>query len=234
MEYHKANNVKIGKNCAIGKNVVIHDDTMIGDNVTIHDNAVLGKKPMKSAISDMTKDNSLEPLKIGDNCIIGTNTVLYRGALIGDECMIADMATIRENVTVGKKCIIGRGVAIENNCTIGYRCKIETNAYITAHSILEDYVFVGPGVMTSNDNYAGRDDERHKYYKGITVRKGGRIGVGATILPGKTIGEDSLVGGGAVVTCDIPPKEVWVGNPAKKHGMVKEEQLLENQDYYEG
>ena len=234
MEYYKGKNVKIGSNCMIGKNVVIHDDTIIGNNVRIDDNSVLGKKPMKAITSAITKDTELQPLSIGNNCIIGTNTVLYRGASIEDDCMVADLATIRENVIIGKKTIIGRNVTIENDCTIGFRCKIETNAYITAHSILGDYVFIAPGVLTSNDNYTGRDNERFKHFKGVTIKKGGRVGVGAVIMPGKIIGEDALVGGGAVVTKDIPPRELWVGNPAKKFGEVKKEQLLENQDYYEG
>jgi len=100
--------------------------------------------------------------------------------------MIADLATVREAVTIGEQTIVGRGVAIENRCTIGKRCKLETDAYITAYSELEDDVFVAPMVATSNDNYMARGSERFKHFKGVTVRRGGRIGVNATVLPARS------------------------------------------------
>ena len=138
------------------------------------------------------------------------------------------MSTIRENVKIGTKTIIGRGVAVENYCNIGSCCKLETNVYITAYSDIEDYVFIAPGVVTSNDNYAGRDPERFNHFKGVTVKKGGRIGAQATILPGKIIAEDSLVGAGTVVTKDTEPGKVVLGNPSRGHGCIPDKQRLEN------
>ena len=135
---------------------------------------------------------------MGDNCIIGTNVVLYRGAKIGKKVLIADLSSVRENVEVGDFTIIGRGVTVENFCKIGSYCKLETNVYITAYSEVEDRVFVAPCVATSNDNYIGRTEERFKHFKGVTIKKGARIGVGAVILPGKVVSEDALVAAGAV------------------------------------
>jgi UDP-2-acetamido-3-amino-2,3-dideoxy-glucuronate N-acetyltransferase len=218
----------------IGKNVTIYDDVVIGNNVRIDDNVVLGKLPMKAVTSAVTKDKELEPLVIGDGCIIGTNVVIYRGAKIGNNCLIADGATIREDVIIGEKTIVGRGVAIENQCSIGKRCKLETNSYITAYSILEDYVFVAPGVKTSNDNFIGRTKERFNNFKGVIARKGARIGVGATILPGIELGEDCLVGAGSLVTRNVCAKKIVIGIPAKEFRDVPEDQLLINQDFYNG
>ncbi len=226
-------NVTIGENCVLGNNVIIHDDTVIGDSVRIDDNSILGKLPLKSVASATTDDSGLESLIIGDNVLIGANVVIYRGSKIDNFVLIADLATIREHVMIGEKTIVGRNVAIENYCTVGKRCKLETNAYITAHSTLEDYVFIAPGVLTSNDNYVGRTKERFEHFKGVYVKKGARVGVGAVILPGKTIGEDALVAAGALVTKNIPPKEIWAGVPAKYFRAVPEEQLLKNQEYYE-
>lgn len=138
------------------------------------------------------------------------------------------LSSIRENVTIGNKTIIGRGIAIENYCNIGSYCKLETNVYITAYSEIEDYVFIAPGVVTSNDNFAERDKERFNHFRGVTVKKGGRIGAQATILPGKIINEDSFVGAGSIVTKDVDAKVIVLGNPAKKIKKVPQKQLLEN------
>jgi len=222
-------NVKVGKGCNIGNNVVIHTGTKIGDYVRIDDNTVIGKLPMKAANSATTKELELAPADIGDNCMIGTSVVIYAGSKIGRKVLVADLSTVRENVTIGDFTIVGRGVAIENSCKIGSYCKLETNVYITAYSELEDHCFIAPCVATSNDNYMARSKERFKHFKGVTVKRGGRIGLNATILPGKIIGEDSQVAAGAVVTKDTPPKKIVLGVPAKPWGDVPPEQLLENQ-----
>lgn len=221
--------VHIGKGCVIGNNVTIYPETKIGDYVRIDDNTVIGKKPMKAVRSATTKEQELSPARIGDNCIIGASVVIYRGAILRDKVLVADLSTIRENVSVGDFTIVGRGVAIENFCKIGSYCKLETNVYITAYSELEDYCFISPCVATSNDNYMGRSKERFKHYKGVTVKRGGRIGVNATILPGKVIAEDSQVAAGSVVTKDTPAKKIVLGAPAKVFRDVPEDQLLENQ-----
>lgn len=225
------NNAVIGENCQIGNGVVIHDDTVVGKNVRIDDNSVLGKLPMKAANTAVTKDQELPPLIIGDNCLIGTSAVIYRGSKLGQKVLVADLSTIRENVTIGDFTIIGRGVAVENFCEIGAYCKLETNVYLTAYSKVEDRVFIAPCVATSNDNYVGRTEERFKHFKGVTIKKGGRIGVGAVILPGKTIGADCLVAAGALITSDTPDKVIVAGIPAKPFRDVPPEQLLENQNW---
>jgi hypothetical protein len=224
-------NVSIGPGCRIGHHVVIHDDTQVGVHVRIDDQAVLGKRPMRAANSATTKEQELPGLTVGDTSIVGTGVVLYRGAAIGEKVLMADLCTIRENVTVGRGTIVGRGVTVENFCKVGRYCKLESECYITAYSELEDRVFVAPGVVTSNDNFVGRTAERFKHFKGVTVRRGGRIGAGAVILPGITIGEDGLVAAGSVVTRDVPPRTIVMGAPAKKWREVPAEQLLDNQGW---
>jgi UDP-2-acetamido-3-amino-2,3-dideoxy-glucuronate N-acetyltransferase len=223
--------VKIGTGCIVGNSAVIHEGSEIGANVRIDDHAVIGKQPMRAANSAVTKEQALPPAKIGDNCIIGTSVVIYAGSVLGNRVLVADLSTVRENVTVGDFTIVGRGVAIENFCKIGSYCKLETNAYITAYSELEDRVFVAPCVATSNDNFVGRTKERFKHFKGVTVKKGGRIGVNATILPGKVIAEDTLVAAGALVTKDTPARKIVAGVPARELREVPKEQLLENQEW---
>jgi UDP-2-acetamido-3-amino-2,3-dideoxy-glucuronate N-acetyltransferase len=223
--------VTIGAGCLIGHGVVIHPNVSIGTNVRIDDHAVIGKQPMRAANSILKAQDQLPPADIGDDCIIGTAAIIYTGCRIGQKVLVADEASVRENTSVGDYTIVGRGVTIENYCTVGRYCKLETESYITAYSILEDRVFIAPQVTTSNDNYGGRTEERFKHFKGITVKKGGRVGVGAVILPGRTIGEDALVAGGAVVTRDVPARKIVRGSPARVWRDVPEEQLLENQNW---
>lgn len=221
--------VKIGDNCIIGHNVVIHAGSEIGDNVRIDDNTVVGKKPMRAVNSIFKDEQELPPAKIGNGCLIGAGVIVYCGCTIGENTLVADLSTIRENVTIGSKTIIGRGVAVENFCSVGSNCKLETNVYLTAYSTVEDNVFIAPGVVTSNDNFAARSKERYKHFKGVTVKKGGRIGAQATILPGKVINEDGFVAAGSVVTRDVEKETIVAGNPAKLFKMVPEDQLLRNQ-----
>ncbi len=224
-------NVKIGSDCVIGHRVVIHDDTVIGNGVRLDDGCIIGKLPMKAAISAVTKDQNLPACTIGDGCMVGANVVIYRGAEINEKVLIADLSTVRENVSIGKFTIVGRGVAIENYCKIGNYVKLETNVYITAYSEIEDRVFVAPCVATSNDNYVGRTEERFKHFKGVVAKKGARIGVNATILPGKTIHEDALIAAGTVVTRDAPARKIVARNPGRVFRDVPPEQLLENQGW---
>lgn len=221
--------VVIGDNCIIGNNVVIHKGTKIGSNVRIDDNTVIGKHPMRAVNSIFKDGKELAPANIKDGCLIGAGVIIYCGCEIGVNTLVADLATIREDVTIGEKTIVGRGVAIENFCRVGSNCKIETNAYLTAYSEVEDYVFIAPGVVTSNDNFAARSKERYKHFKGITIKKGGRVGAQATILPGKVISEDGFVAAGSVVTKDVDREVIVAGNPAKILKQVPEDQLLRNQ-----
>lgn len=222
-------NVTIGDNCIIGHNVVIHEDTIIKDNVRIDDNTVIGKTPMRGVNSIFKDEEKLPNCTIGEGCLIGATTIIYRGAIIGDKTLIADMATIRENVTIGDKTVIGRGSTVENFCTVGSNCKIQTNVYLTAYSTVEDYVFIAPCVITSNDNYAARSKERLGKFKGITIKNGGRLGAGVVVLPGKVIEEEGFAAAGSLVTKDIPARKVVIGSPAKVLRDVPEDQLLENQ-----
>jgi acetyltransferase-like isoleucine patch superfamily enzyme len=122
--------------------------------------------------------------------------------------------------------VIGRGSHIENDTMIGERTRVQANAYVTAYTTVEEDVFIAPCVVTTNDNYMGRTEKRHKLRKGPTIRRGARVGSGAVLLPGVEIGEEAFVGAGAVVLHDVPARAVVVGNPARKIRDVPEDELL--------
>jgi len=227
--------VTISDGVEIGHNVVIHDSVEIGNNCKILDGAILGKKPAKASMSALTEDKGkMPPLIIGNSVTIGAGCVIYCGANIFDMAFFGDLATVREDVEIGTGTIIGRGATVENKVFIGKKCKIESNAYITAMSTIEDYCFIAPCVVFSNDNFLGRTEERKKHFKGPTLRKGSRIGAGAVLLPGLEIGEDALVAAGSVVTKKVPPRVMVMGIPAKIAREVPKDQLIEAQIFYEG
>ncbi len=225
--------VIVGEESEIGNNVVVYSGTKIGKSCKIGDNCVIGKQPSKAKLSATTKAKIYPPLRIGSYVTVGACSVIYAGSIIADEVYIADLVSIREEVIVGPLTIIGRGVAIENKVKIGKKVKIETEVYVTGLSIVEDYCFIAPGVMFSNDNFAGRTDERFKHFKGVHMKRGPRIGVNSTVLPGIMIGEDAFVAGGSVVTKDVSPRIIVAGVPAKYFRDVPEEQLIENQNFFD-
>lgn len=224
-------NVEIGEGCIIGSHVVIHDDTKIGRFVRVDDHVVLGKSPMKAVNSATTTIKPLAPLEIGDECLIGTSAIIYRGAKLGRKCMVADLGGVREDVTIGEGTIVGRAAYVENQSTIGSYVKLETFVYVAAYSTVGDRAFLAPMVTVTNDNFVGRTKERFQQFKGITVERGGRIGANATLLPGAVVEEDALVGAASVLRGRAPARKISYGQPAKPMRDVPEAQLLENQGW---
>lgn len=209
-----AGDAQVADDVTFGANVTVHGGTVIGAGCAIGDNAVIGKQPTLSARST-AKRGPLPGLVVGEGCAIAAGAVLAAGSTLGDGCVVGDLATVRERCSIGRQVVIGRGVCVENDTTIGDFTKIQTNAYITAYCTLEDSVFIAPCVVTTNDNFMGRTERRHALVKGPTIRRGARVGGGATLLPGIEVGAEAFVGAGAVVTKDVAPRTVVVGSPAR-------------------
>lgn len=123
---------------------------------------------------------------------------------------------------IGDDTKIGAFVEVQKKATIGERCKISSHTFICEGVSIEDNVFIGHGVVFINDTYprATTTDgklqtEADWHVEKTVVKKGASIGSGCTILANVTIGENALVGAGSVVTKDVPPHAVVVGNPAR-------------------
>jgi acetyltransferase-like isoleucine patch superfamily enzyme len=207
---------------------IVYPGTVLGEGVQVLEHAVVGKQPTLSPRST-AKREALAPAELGDGTIVSTGAIVFAGSSIGARVIVGDQACVRERVTIGDDVVIGRGSLVENDTTIGALTKIQAEAYITAYSTLEEQVFIAPCVVTTNDNFMGRTERRHELVKGPTIRRGARIGGGATLLPGIEIGEEAFVGAGAVVTKDVQPRMLVVGNPARVLRPVPEDELLENQ-----
>jgi acetyltransferase-like isoleucine patch superfamily enzyme len=204
---------------------VVYPGTVLGEGVRVLEYAVVGKQPVLSPRSTAKKED-LPPAELGDGTVVSTGAIVFAGTTIGARVIVGDQACVRERVTLGDDVVVGRGTLIENDTVVGALTKIQAGSYITAYSTLEDNVFVAPCVITTNDNFMGRTEQRHELIKGPTIRRGARIGGGATLCPGVEIGEEAFVGAGAVVIADVPPRAVVVGNPARRIRDVPDDELV--------
>jgi acetyltransferase-like isoleucine patch superfamily enzyme len=114
---------------------------------------------------------------------------------------------------IGANTVVGPFVEIQRGAKIGARCKIQSHTFICAGVTIEDDVFVGHGVMFTNDRYP--DAKNHSVVEKTLVKEGATIGSGSTILSGIVIGARALIGAGSVVTKDVDSFQIVAGNPAK-------------------
>jgi acetyltransferase-like isoleucine patch superfamily enzyme len=131
---------------------------------------------------------------------------------------------------VGDGTKIGAFVEIQKNATVGKNCKISSHSFICEGVTIEDGVFIGHGVMFINDSFPravteGGEMQTEKDWKveRTLIKKGASVGSGSTILANVTVGENALVGAGSVVTKDVPPNAIVVGNPARVLRMITKE-----------
>jgi UDP-2-acetamido-3-amino-2,3-dideoxy-glucuronate N-acetyltransferase len=144
-----------------------------------------------------------DDVKLGENVRLSKFINLY-GCEIGDETKI------------------GAFVEVQKNASIGRRCKISSHTFICEGVTIEDDVFIGHGVMFTNDTYPratspdGRlQTEADWKVEKTVVRRGASIGTGATVLPNICIGENAIVGAGSIVTKSVPANAIIAGNPAR-------------------
>ncbi len=209
----------------IHPSAIVYPGTVLGEDVKVLENAVVGKQPSLSPRSTASRD-PLPPTEVGVGTIVSTGAIVFAGSRIGARVILGDQSCVRERVTVGDDVVIGRGSLVENDTMIGAMTRIQAEAYITAYSTLEEHVFIAPCVVTTNDNFMGRTEKRHELMRGPTIRRGARVGGGAILCPGVEIGEEAFVGAGAVVTKDVAPRTIVVGNPARVLRNVPEDELL--------
>jgi len=216
--------VQVGEGVSFGAYVVVHDGTRIGDGCTIEDHAVLGKRPRLAGRSAAHGDAG--PLQLGERVTVCAGAVVLAGAAIGAGTILGDQSFVRERSSVGVESVIGRGAVVDNDVQVGSRVRAQTDVYLTAFTLVEDDVFLGPGAVTTNDDTMGRHSPGAAL-RGAILRRACRIGGGAVLTPGVEIGEEAFVAAGAVVTGDVPPRAVAIGVPARLVREVPEEDLLE-------
>ena len=144
------------------------------------------------------------------------------GCTIGKGTKIWHFSHIMSGCTIGEDCNIGQNVVISPDVTLGRNCKIQNNVSVYTGVRCEDDVFLGPSMVFTNViNPRSHVSRKHEYRQTI-LRKGCSIGANATIVCGHEIGQYALIGAGTVVTRDVKPYALVVGNPARQTGWVSE------------
>jgi acetyltransferase-like isoleucine patch superfamily enzyme len=148
--------------------------------------------------------------RIGRECVIRSHTVIYEDVEIGDRVETGHHVLIREGSRIGSESRIGSYAKLDGRVEVGSRVSIQSGAYLPHLTIVEDDVFIGPGVIVTNDPYP-----MSRRLLGVRIARGAIIGAGAVLLAGVEIGERAVVGAGAVVTRSIPAGMVAYGCPAR-------------------
>jgi len=217
--------VELPGDAQVGAYVVVHAGTVLGAGCTLQDHAVVGKPPALGPRSTASREPP-PPARIGEGATVAAGAIVNAGADIGEGAVVGDQAQVRERSRVGARAVVGRGSQVDNDVVVGAGCRIQSGCYVTAYSVLEDDVFLGPGVFTYNDNTMARHEPDYQIV-GPTIRRAARVGGAVRILPGIEIGEEAFVATGAVVTRDVPARTVVMGIPARKVGDVSDEELIE-------
>ena len=146
--------------------------------------------------------------------------VVDEGVEIGKNSKIWHFSHILRGAKIGESCIIGQNVMIASDVIVGNKCKIQNNVSLYKGVTLEEGVFCGPSCVFTNVHNPRAEIERKDEFRSTLVEKGVTIGANATIVCGNSLGSYSLIGAGAVITKDVRPHAVMVGNPAKQIGWV--------------
>lgn len=203
--------VTIADDASIGANVVIHDGVRVGAGVQIDHGAVLGRTSRRNRLSHTEPEAGGETV-IGAGSIVCCYALVARGARMEAHSFLGDHANLRENARIGEDVAVGAGCLIRERASIGDRTRLQSHAVIGANTVIEADCFLGPGIHV----IVGRTMTSPPRAEPPVLRRGCQIGAGVRILPGVEVGEEAVVGAGAVVLRDVPAGAVVKGVPARE------------------
>ena len=157
----------------------------------------------------------------------GQYCVIFPDVTVGERTRLGNFVMIRAATRIGRECTIGSYVDIEGDVVIGDHVSLQSACYITRGAIIEDEVFCGPRVTTMNDKRMCHRRPGLTFVRAAPrILRAARVGGGSVLMPGVTVGENALVGSGAVVTKDVPDRARVVGNPARVVGWVSPAEII--------
>lgn len=192
---------KLGKNISVGAYSIIYDNVELGDNTQIEAFCEIGY-PTKLA-EDM-------PLIIESGALVRSHSILYQGSSFGENLTTGHRVTIREKTNAGKNIQIGTLSDIQGDCIFGDYVRLHSNVHIGKTTQVGNYVWIFPYVVVTNDPHPPSNQ-----LSGVNIKDFSIIATSSVLLPGVTVGFDSLVGAMSLVKKDVPDSMVVSGNPAE-------------------
>lgn len=150
------------------------------------------------------------------------SAIVDEGCEIGEGTKIWHFSHIMTGCKIGKNCNFGQNVVVSPKVVLGNNVRVQNNVSIYEGVICEDDVFLGPSMVLTNVINPRSAVSRKSEYKTTLIKRGASIGANATIVCGNTLGEFAFIGAGAVVTKDVPPYALIVGNPGRQMGWMSE------------
>ncbi|OQY85468.1 MAG: transferase [Chloroflexi bacterium UTCFX4] len=188
-------------------NKVIHPNVFFATDPTLGAFVIIGEPPRGKNSGELVT-------RIGARAMIRSHTVIYAGNVIGDDFQTGHGVLLREENEIGNNVSIGSHTIVEHHVKIGDNARLHSNVFVPEFSVLEENCWLGPNVVVTNARYPQSKNVKENL-RGAHIKRGAKIGANATLLPGVVIGENALVGAGAVVTRDVPDGAVVIGNPAR-------------------
>ena len=189
----------------VADTAIIFPNVVLGKNVVVEDYCIIGL-PFRGMKNEQTV--------IGSGSIIRSGTYIYAGNHIGKNFQTGNKTNIREMNQIGDDVSIGTLSVIEHHVVIHNGVRIHTQVFIPEYTTLSDNCWLGPNVVLTNALYPKHQGVKSEL-KGANIKQNAKIGANTTLLPGVTIGKNSLIGAGSVVTKDIVDGVIAAGNPAK-------------------
>lgn len=222
---------EIGEDVEIGVGTVVYPGVRLGDRCRIGPYCLIGEKPVVLG-DDVTVGAYCElghpagqtdraPLKIGNGSHIRSHSVFYEGSVFGEQLVTGHRVTVREGTKAGAGLQLGTLSDVQGKCTLGDYVKTHSNVHICQAATIEDYVWIYPYVVLTNDPHPPSDG----FIEGPLIRRYAVIATHACVMPAVQVGEDSLVAAGAMVTRDVTPRTVVAGVPAREICRVEKMEL---------
>ncbi|MCY4018695.1 MAG: DapH/DapD/GlmU-related protein [Chloroflexi bacterium] len=218
-------NLSLARGVEVGANVTFFPDVHVGEHTRILPGAVIGRPPIRAGTTNRPIDSGDDTVRIGSDCVIGVNCVLYTNTRIGNNVLIGDLAVIREGCRLEDDTVVGQNSTLMHDVVLQARSRVHSLVHITGTMVIESDVFIGPSVSSINDN-----DVNLKRFglipfevTGPRVRRFAVIGTAATIGADIEIGMGAIVAPGAMAIKDVAPWTIVAGVPARELRTVDED-----------
>jgi acyl-[acyl carrier protein]--UDP-N-acetylglucosamine O-acyltransferase len=196
-----SNNAQVPNSVKVGPFSIIHDNVFIGEDSNIGSYCEIG---IKNAV------NSDQELRIGSNALIRSHTVMYSGSSFANFLETGHHVSLRERIQAGENLRVGSYSDLQGDIELGQYVRLHSNVHLGKQTKIGNFVWIFPFVVTTND-----PTPPSNVVKGCSIHDFAVIATGSILIPGVTVGENSLVGANSTVNRNVAPFSVVVGNPAK-------------------